>query len=144
MARISAVGAWLLLILAAAQGIAQEPAAQLTLEQALQVAFERSPVLRAQRAEVAEAEGRLVAARTMVFNPALSVDAASRRGPGARSTDRGIEVSQEIERSRSPGPPSTASPPKGRRRAWPSSRRSPRHTPATRRAAPRRRGSASR
>lgn len=97
MVRISAISLWLLLVLTAVHLTAQEPAAQLTLEQALQAAFESSPVLRGQRAEVEEAKGRLVAARTYPFNPAVSVDAASRRGAGTRSSDRGLEVSQEIE-----------------------------------------------
>lgn len=77
---------------------AQEQAlARLTLKQALQEAVERSPVLRAQRTEVEEARARLVTARTPPFNPAVSVDAASRKAPDSRGGDRGLEVSQEVE-----------------------------------------------
>jgi cobalt-zinc-cadmium efflux system outer membrane protein len=97
MARISAVGLWLLLVLTAAHLTAQEPAAQLTLEQALQAAFERSPEVRARRAELEEARGRLLTARTYPWNPEVSIEAAARDTPEGRGRDRGIEVSQEIE-----------------------------------------------
>jgi cobalt-zinc-cadmium efflux system outer membrane protein len=97
MVRISSVGVWLLLVLTAAHLIAQEPAAQLTLEQALQGAFERSPDLRARRAELEEARGRLLTARTYPWNPEISIEGAARDTPEGSGTDRGIEVSQEIE-----------------------------------------------
>jgi cobalt-zinc-cadmium efflux system outer membrane protein len=97
MVRISAVGLWLLLVLTAAHLTAQEPAAQLTLEQALQAAFERSPELRARRAELEEARGRLLTARTYPWNPEVSIGSAARDGLEGSSTDRGIEVSQEVE-----------------------------------------------
>ena len=91
-------GLSLLLILATADLRAQEQTApQLTLEQAVQAAAERSPVLRAQRAEVEEARARLLTAQTFPFNPEVSTEAARRSAPGDSSTDRGVEVSQEIE-----------------------------------------------
>lgn len=79
-----------------------QPAAgytKLTLAQSLEIAFEKSPRLRAERARLAEARGRLVGARTYPFNPELGIEAASRRGrSGANdTTDRGINLSQEIE-----------------------------------------------
>lgn len=78
---------------------AQEPAAapSLTLEQVLQAAVDRSPVLRAQRAEVAEARARLTTAETFPFNPEVSAEAANRSASGDRSTDGGLELSQEFE-----------------------------------------------
>lgn len=77
---------------------AQEPATpDLTLDQALQTAFERSPELAARRAEVEELRARLVTARTYPYNPEVSVGGARRSGPGVSSTDRSLEVSQEIE-----------------------------------------------
>lgn len=77
---------------------AQEPVAPgLSLEQALQLAFERSPELVASRAELDEARARLVTARTYPYNPEVSAEGARRSGPGTQSTDRSLEVSQEIE-----------------------------------------------
>lgn len=76
---------------------AQAPAPDLTLEQALQVAFERSPELVALRAEVEELRARRVTAQTYPYNPEVSARGARRTGPGASSTDGGLEVSQEIE-----------------------------------------------
>lgn len=77
---------------------AQEPIAPgLSLEQALQLAFQQSPELTARRAELEETRARLVTARTYPFNPEVAVEGARRSGPGAESTDRRLEVSQEIE-----------------------------------------------
>ena len=76
---------------------AQAPPPDLTLEQALQVAFERSPELVALRAEVEELRARRVTAQTYPYNPEVSARGARRSGPGASSTDGGLEVSQEIE-----------------------------------------------
>lgn len=77
---------------------AQEPPAPgLTLEQVLQAAVDRSPVLRAQRAEVEGARARLATAETFPFNPEVSAEAANRSVSGDRSTDSGLEVSQELE-----------------------------------------------
>lgn len=70
---------------------------RLTLEQALGEASTRSPVLRARRAERDQADARLITARTYRFNPEVGVWAADREGPGGSSTDRGIELGQEIE-----------------------------------------------
>jgi len=70
---------------------------RLTLDQALDDAFTRSPVLRALRAEMDRADARLITARTYLFNPEVGVWAADRDGPSGSSTDRGIEVGQEIE-----------------------------------------------
>ncbi|HBL31601.1 MAG TPA: hypothetical protein DD490_32670 [Acidobacteria bacterium] len=90
--------AWGLTFLLASGLAAQEPATPgLTLEQALQTAFERSPELTARRAEVEEFRARLVTARTYPYNPEVSADGARRSGPSGSSTDRGLEVSQEIE-----------------------------------------------
>lgn len=76
---------------------AQAPAQVLTLEQALHLAFERSPELVALRAEVEELRARRVTAQTYPYNPEVSARGARRSGPGASSTDGGLEVSQEIE-----------------------------------------------
>ncbi|MFQ5670002.1 MAG: TolC family protein [Acidobacteriota bacterium] len=77
---------------------AQKPQpGQLTLRQALEEAFDRSPVLRAQRAQVGQAQGRFLTARTYRFNPQLSLDAARRRGGLESVTDRGVTLAQEIE-----------------------------------------------
>jgi cobalt-zinc-cadmium efflux system outer membrane protein len=69
----------------------------LTLESALTLAAERSPVLRARRQEVEEARGRLATARAFPFNPELELTVADRSSPGASTTDRGLGVSQELE-----------------------------------------------
>ena len=92
--------AWLLAALvmpavAAAQQSASEDT--LTLEEALALAQERSPAIRAQRAEVEAARGRLQTARTYPYNPELSLEGARRTSPGGDSSDRAIEASQEIE-----------------------------------------------
>ena len=91
-------GLSLLLFLPTADLKAQvQTAPQLTLEQAFQAALERSPVLRAQRAEVEVARAQLLTAQTYPMNPAVSAEAARRSAPGASSTDGGFEVSQEFE-----------------------------------------------
>lgn len=69
----------------------------MSLGGALQTAFERSPELAARRAELEQARARLVTARTYPYNPQVSASGARRSGAGAASTDRGLEVSQEIE-----------------------------------------------
>jgi cobalt-zinc-cadmium efflux system outer membrane protein len=92
--------AWLLVAVAvpAAAGAQQATgAATITLEEALALAQERSPVLRAQGAEVEAARGRLQTARTYPYNPEISLQAARRTSPGGDSTDRAVEASQEIE-----------------------------------------------
>lgn len=86
-------------VFSAAGLLAQEEGTgpSLSLEQALQAAFERSPELAVRSAEVEEFRARLVTARTYPYNPEISVEGARRSTPDARSTDRGLEVSQEIE-----------------------------------------------
>ncbi len=71
--------------------------AEVTLEQALRLAADLSPELQARRAEVEQARARVVTARTPAFNPEISVSAGRRDSPGGSTTDRGIELSQEIE-----------------------------------------------
>ena len=95
--QLTLLGALLLLLAPAVP--AQETATRsLTLEEFLASAFQRSPDLRTRRAEVEEARGRQLAARTYPFNPAVSVSAAGRRSSiGGSSTDSGFEVEQEIE-----------------------------------------------
>ncbi|MCL4836707.1 MAG: TolC family protein [Thermoanaerobaculia bacterium] len=69
----------------------------ITLEQALALALERSPLLRESAARVALAEGALLGARTYPFNPVLETERASRDDGAARTSDREIALSQEIE-----------------------------------------------
>lgn len=94
------VSATLLLLLgsglAAAPG-ARPPGRELTLPAARAEAETHSPELEAAAAAVEEARGRLLAARTHPFNPALEVEGADRRGPDGSSTDRGVILSQEVE-----------------------------------------------
>ncbi len=71
--------------------------ATVTLEQALSTAFERSPRLESARAAVAEAEGRLVGAKTYPFNPSLRLNGASRDRSVETTADYGVSVSQRIE-----------------------------------------------
>lgn len=69
----------------------------LDLEAALLTAARRSPELRARRAEVDEARGRLLSARTYPMNPQFEVEAGRRRGPDTTTNDRGLSLSQELE-----------------------------------------------
>lgn len=71
--------------------------AEVTLDEALRLAAERSPELHARRAEVDQALARVVTAKTVAFNPEVSVSVGRRNSPGDSNTDSGIEVSQEIE-----------------------------------------------
>lgn len=85
------------LIVASASAIlASEAAPTLSLNQALTEAFARSPVLRARRAEVEQAEGRLRTAKIYPFNPELAVEAARRNGSIETNTDKGVKLAQEI------------------------------------------------
>jgi cobalt-zinc-cadmium efflux system outer membrane protein len=78
-------------------GRAVERAAQrLTLHRAIEEARARSPLLRARRTEVEQAEGRLLTAQVHPFNPELAATAA-RRTNGDATTDFGVGLSQEIE-----------------------------------------------
>ncbi len=96
------VGALALVALAAPLA-AQTPDPQLasggsiTLEQALALAFERSPRIQESAARVALAEGVLLGARTYPFNPVLEAERASRDDGHERTSDREIALSQEIE-----------------------------------------------
>ena len=69
----------------------------LTLAEARRAAIERSPAVAAAAAAVEEAQGRLITARTYPYNPEIEVEAASRSGGEADSTDGALGVSQEIE-----------------------------------------------
>jgi cobalt-zinc-cadmium efflux system outer membrane protein len=71
--------------------------AEVTLEQALQLASRRSPELQARRAEVEQARARVVTAGTPAFDPELGVSAGHRDSSGGSTIDRGIELSQELE-----------------------------------------------
>jgi len=75
------------------------PRTPLTLDEALRTAFDRNPVLSAQRAALGEARGRLVAARTWPYNPEVGADVARRRSDlaGPDATDYSVSVSQELE-----------------------------------------------
>ncbi len=75
---------------------ADGPARRLTLQQALEEAFAGSPRVRAGQAQVEQAEGRLLAAKTYLFNPELALE-AHQRSNGDSTTDRGIRLGQEIE-----------------------------------------------
>ena len=91
-------GAALVVFLLATPGRAQEvQPRRLTLPQALDEAIARSPVLRARQAEVEQAHARLTTARTYPFNPEIGVWTADRDGAERSTTDRGVELGQEIE-----------------------------------------------
>ncbi|MBP7588912.1 MAG: TolC family protein, partial [Thermoanaerobaculia bacterium] len=96
------VGAFALVSLAAPLA-AQTPdpllasGGSITLEQALALAFERSPQIQESAARVAFSEGVLVGARTYPFNPVLEAERASRDDGNERTSDREIALSQEIE-----------------------------------------------
>jgi cobalt-zinc-cadmium efflux system outer membrane protein len=103
---LSRRAAWLTLALAAVLHATPWPAAadrplaavELTLEEALRTAAERSPRLPGACAEIAQAQGRLRQSRLFPFNPILGVEAARRHGLGdSSSTDRSVSLSQEIE-----------------------------------------------
>lgn len=70
---------------------------QLSLEDAVRTAFQRSPKLQARQAEVREAEGRLKGARTLPYNPVVEMEAAQRSAPDGIGTDFTIGVTQEVE-----------------------------------------------
>jgi len=84
--------------LAASAPLGAQPALrEVTLEAALAEAEANNPELRAAAAAVEESRGRLLAARTYAYNPAIEVEGADRRGPVGSTTDRGIVLSQELE-----------------------------------------------
>ena len=76
---------------------AERPAQGLTVQQAVEEAFARSPVLQARRAELEQAEGRLRTAKIFPFNPELTVEAARREGPTETNTDKGVKLAQEFQ-----------------------------------------------
>ncbi|NHZ73336.1 MAG: TolC family protein [Nitrospirae bacterium] len=69
----------------------------LSLEEALRLAFEKSPVLRARKAEFRQAEANMMRARIYPFNPELEVGGGDRQGVDGSSTDREILLSQELQ-----------------------------------------------
>ena len=82
----------------ATPGKAQEvPPRRLTLQQALDEALARSPILRARQAEVEHAHARVITARTYPFDPQIEIWAADRDSAEGSSTDGGVELGQEIE-----------------------------------------------
>ena len=68
-----------------------------TLDEALSRARSESPVLRQAEARLETARADLMEARTYPFNPEIGFEAAERSGLLETRTDRGIEISQEIE-----------------------------------------------
>ena len=79
------------------QDWAAEPLPErLTLREAIDESFARSPVLQSRRTEVEQNQARLLTAKTHPFNPAVEVEAA-RRSNGGSTTDRGIRLSQEVQ-----------------------------------------------
>lgn len=69
----------------------------ITIEQAMAMAFDRSPRLRAQTAELQHAEANQLGARTYPFNPILEASRSRRDDGGIPTRDREIAISQEIE-----------------------------------------------
>jgi len=76
---------------------AESPTARLTLDQAVSEALAHSPGLRARRAALGEAEGRLLEARTFPFNPEIDLEAGRRHTPTESVTDKSVSLSQELE-----------------------------------------------
>lgn len=69
----------------------------LSLDEAIRLAFDRSPALKARKAELSQVEAELIGARTYPFNPELEVGSGDRQGPDTSSTDYEILLTQEIE-----------------------------------------------
>ena len=85
-------------LLSVSGGLAGEPARPtLSLSEALNEAFARSPVLRIAGSRVEQAESRLRTAKIYPFNPELTVDAARREGRVETNTDTGVKLAQEIQ-----------------------------------------------
>ena len=78
-------------------GAAAQAVPEWTLSEALETAFENSPVLQGQQAERQEIASRLVSAKTYPYNPEVSLELADRSSPGGSTTDRGLSLSQELE-----------------------------------------------
>lgn len=95
---VMSCGATLAVFLAATPCKAQEAQPRrLTLQQALDEGMARSPILRARQAEVEQVRARMITARTYPFNPEFGAAAAHRYGAGRSTTDRGVELGQDIE-----------------------------------------------
>jgi cobalt-zinc-cadmium efflux system outer membrane protein len=71
--------------------------ASMTEAQAVQEALASSPVLAQRRAEVEQAKGRETTARTYLYNPEITVEAADRESPGESFDDRNLALSQQLE-----------------------------------------------
>ncbi|MDQ7008469.1 MAG: TolC family protein [Acidobacteriota bacterium] len=94
---LSAVGAFLMLPLPVAAGPTQDVTSPaLTESRAVRTAIENHPSLRARRAEVDRLRARLQSAKTYPYNPELFIGQGRRRGGGTPSTDRSVELSQQI------------------------------------------------
>ena len=78
-------------------GAAAQTAPEWTLSEALETAFESSPVLHGKQAERQEIASRLLGAKTYPHNPEVSLELADRSGLGSSTTDRGVSISQELE-----------------------------------------------
>lgn len=78
-------------------GAAAQAVPEWTLSDALENAFENSPVLRGRQAERQEVASRLVGAKTYPYNPEVSLELADRSSPGGSTTDRSLSMSQEVE-----------------------------------------------
>lgn len=78
-------------------GAVAQAAPEWTLTEALETAFENSPVLRGRQAERQEVASRVVGAKTYPYNPEVSIEFADRSSPGGSTTDRGLSLSQELE-----------------------------------------------
>lgn len=97
--------AWLLSTLVGATALAQPgspspddaTATTWTLEEALARARRESPALRRAAALLQAARADLVEARTYPHNPEIGIEGAERSAAGESSTDRGLELGQEIE-----------------------------------------------
>jgi outer membrane protein, heavy metal efflux system len=96
--RVGALCLVVLTTLVVSAGLASgSPAQGLTLEGAVREASARSPVLRARRALVEQAEGRLITAKTYPYDPELLLEGARRESAGESSTDRALVIAQVIE-----------------------------------------------
>src|SRR5687767_4357130 len=69
----------------------------LSLEKALALAAERSPEIRAAELDVEIAEGELMAAETLPFNPEIGARAGPALGRDETAIDAEVEVEQTIE-----------------------------------------------
>lgn len=76
---------------------AVEEGESVTLEQIKSAAMTNSPNIRVAEAEVGEARGRLVAARTYPYNPEIDLERGNRDSGSGSTTDRGVSLFQQIE-----------------------------------------------